>query len=340
MKKLKKIKTKISLKIIISCLFLVIVLVIFLKYISKPINLKTEFSLPSLYVSNNLIKRSDTQETIQLKGVTTMTFCYEGLKTEDLLFRLKKTKTWGINLLGVFISPYEIENRWQELDKIIEWTENNNIYVYLMPAVNIHDDKHSFSDQLRLILDIPKFASTRYPKYNHILYGFWAEPRGLPWVGWLSIMKNVAEDVRKNNNKAVLLFTGIAYGRLTSTDEKIPFNNVIFDLHDYPWANKEDALNNNMKNPLGILWEDIYLKYPVLIGEFGGVYQQDFGSEEDLSYIKFVLNEVNSKKLNYSAYTIDPEGELGLYNWEANTPTKKGALIINDLKKHPPTKFN
>lgn len=328
------------LKNIISLLIFIIgiVFVIYL-FNKKQISSKIKPQLPSLYISKNTIRRFDTKEIIQLKGVTTMTFTYENLSTEALIFRLEKAKTWGINLLGIFINPFQMQNRWQELDKIVEWAKNNRIYVYLMPAVNIHDKNHSFSDQIVLLDEVSETFGIRYTKYSHMLYGFWAEPRDIPWVAWLSIMNNSVNKLRKNNDKAIVLVTGTQFGRFIS-GEKLPFTDVIFDIHDYPWANQQEAQNLKMKSPQGVLWENVYKNYPVLIGEFGGVYQEGFGSEEDLSYIQFILNEVNSKKLNYSAYTIDSEGELGLMNWEANTPTNKGRLILDDLKKFPPTNFN
>jgi hypothetical protein len=329
------------LKNILSLLIFIIGIVfIIISLNKKQISSKIKPQLPSLYISKNTIRRFDTKEIIQLKGVTTMTFTYDNLSTEALIFRLEKAKTWGINLLGIFINPFQIQNRWQELDKIIEWAKNNKIYIYLMPALNIHDKNHSLSNQINLLDEVSEIFGIRYTKYSHILYGFWAEPRGIPWIAWISVMNSSVKKLRKNNDKAIVLVTGIQFGRLFSTKESLPFTNAIFDIHDYPWANKEEAISLKMKNPYGILWNNIYDDYPVLIGEFGGVYREDFGSDEDLSYIQFILNEVNSKKLNYSAYTIDSEGELGLMNWETNIPTNKGRLILDDLKKFPPTNFN
>lgn len=290
----------------------------------KKTSSKSKSSLPSLYVSKNTIRRSDTDETIQLKGVTTMTFDYDNLDSQTLIDRLKIAKTWRINLLGIFISPFQIQNRWGELDKVVEWTKNNHIYIYLMPAINIHNKNHSYADQLAQLDNISKTIAVRYAKYSHILYGLWAEPSGLPWISLVSIFNHSANELRKYNTKAIVLLTGAQFGRFVTKDDKLTVENAIFDIHDYPWANPENARILKMKNPVGILWDKIYKDLPVLIGEFGGVYKEDFGSKEDLYYIKFVLKEVNKKKLNYSAYTIDSEGELGLMNWDNKTPTNKG----------------
>lgn len=320
--------------------FLLLILAfIFYFFPKKNPLVKTVIPLPSLFVSGNKILRSDNKKPVQLKGVTTMTFTYKGLKVSDLINRLEKTKAWPVNLLGLYINPFEIKNRWAELDQVIKWTEKNKIYVYLIPAVNVHDRTHGLSDQILLLDDLLELLSVRYSAYHHLMYGFWAEPRGIPWVGWLSVVKTLAEKLRKTNPQAIILVTGTQFGRFVSDSEKLTFDNFIFDIHDYPWANRQQALSFNLKNPSGILWDQVYQKYPVLIGEFGGVYEKDFGSPEDLSYIRFVLNEVNKKDLHYTAYSVDQEGELGIMDWENNLPTKKGRLILEDLKNYPPTRF-
>jgi len=82
------------------------------------------------------------------------------------------------------------------------------------------------------------------------------------------------------------------------------------------------------------LWDKYVNKYAVLIGEFGGVYKEGFGTEEDKDYFQTVINQANQKKISYVAYTIDPidkEGGLSLVDWKTKGLTKKGEIFVKSL---------
>lgn len=296
---------------------------------------------PGLYVEGPLIKRKDTGTPVQLKGVTTMAFVRYNYIMEELLHRFEVARGWGSNLIGLFLDYQITKDKIKDIDKIVEWTRNNNMYLYLIPTVDARTVKgQQLIYQATLFPEIMDILSRRYKDETHILYGLWAEPQIMIWDFWNKQATDIADKIRNNDPDAILLMTGTMWGRYFDTD-KNPFNfdNVIYDFHDYPWADKKEASLGLKSKNIEFLWERFIDKYPVLIGEFGGVYLQDFGSDEDIEYTSKILDNVNKNKLNYSAYTIDDEGELGLINWKTGESTRKGSLIINDLKNYPPTRI-
>lgn len=294
--------------------------------------------LPQLRVEGNRIFRLDTNKPVQLKGVSTMAFVRYHYSKDELLKRLNMMKSWNINLVGIFVNPNTLQGQEKLLDEVVLWSTQSKTYIYIIPAVDILDEKNSVADQGEKFKAMMIALSKKYAKSHNIIYGMWAEPRNVPWEAWKPYMTSVGTQIRDNSPTSLLLITGIQYGRYINVQDPVLLPNTILDYHDYPWASVKEAQNKKMYSSEW-LWDDAVQKSPVLIGEFGGMYESDFGSEEDISYIQSVLNQVNKNNLHYTAYTIDSEGELGLYNWDQNIPTKKGDVIKVDLSLHPPTSF-
>lgn len=318
-------------------------LFVFLKQKNKNIKSRVFFQtnkLPQLYIDKNLIKRSDNKTSIQLKGVSTMAFVYYNYDINQLIGVLNEVKLWKINLIGIFINPDNLIGQENKLDKVINWAEKNYIYVYLMPAVNIHDKTKSEMEQVDDFPKMMEILASKYADKKNIIYGLWAEPRYVIWPQWKFMAQNILDRIIMNNPDAVILITGIQFGRYFDTkDNDLNTKNIIYDFHDYPAPNKKE-LEPLLKYKADFLWSSFVDKYPVLIGEFGGVYLTDFSSQEDLQYISQVLAGVNKSHLSYTAYTIDQEGGLGLINWQTDLPTIKGKLIKKDLEDFPPTNFS
>lgn len=301
---------------------------------------KVNSQITQLFVDKKYIKRLDTKSVVQLKGVSTMTFVYNNYKIEELITVLNKVKSWKINLLGIFINPKNLKGREEELDQVIKWAKDNHIYVYLMPAVNIHDKTISELDQVKDFPEMMDKLASRYLKEKNIIYGLWAEPRNVIWPQWKLMAQKIANKIIDKNPEALILLTGVQFGRFFDKDDNIfSFKNIVYDFHDYPAANKKE-LEPILKYKEDFLWTSLMNKYPVLIGEFGGTYLEDFSSNEDIEYIKKVLADVNKNNLNYTAYTLDEEGGLGLIDWKTGLPTTKGKIIKDDLQNYPPTDFS
>lgn len=293
---------------------------------------------PQLYVEGPYLKRQDTKKIVQLKGVTTMAFVYYEYQTPELIKKLDTVKKWKINLLGLYLNYDNLKNKYDQLDIVINWAEKNGIYIYLMPAINKYNNNPLLSAQINYFPQMMKNLALKYVNKTHILYGLWAEPRLVFWEEWVDKSTSIATGIREVNPNSVILVSGVDFGRYFYIDQKpFPFDNIIYDYHDYPFPDSKDAQKNNGINPDGILWEKMIGKYPIMVGEFGGVYQDNFGSNSDINYISFILDKINKNQLSYTAYTIDDEGELGLVEWKTGKLTKKGKVIHDDLSRFPPT---
>lgn len=294
---------------------------------------------PPLYVEGHMLKRSDTHTPVVLKGVTTMAFVSYRYTEKELLDVLERVKSWNINTLGLFINPDTLQGQEDLLDRVIDWAEEKRIYVYLMPAIQIRNIQKSEAQQVKMFPSLIDTLASRYAHRSHILFGLWAEPRSIIWPQWEVLARDMEQRITRVNPQAVILFTGVQFGRFFDVSRPaLTSRNILYDFHDYPAAD-EDELQPLLEHRADFLWTSLVGSSPVFVGEFGGVYKEDFGSIGDLMYIQQVLDEVNRHGLHYTAYTIDEEGELGLIDWKTGKPTAKGKYIQKDLALHPPTQF-
>lgn len=300
--------------------------------------------LPPLYVEGGLIKRGDTNVPVQLKGVSSKLFVYEyggegnQFIVELLMEALDVAAKWNINMVGLFINPDNIALHEEKLDAVIDWAERNNIYVYLMPCVNIADKDKTTMAQVKEFPDMMGRLAKKYYLKTNVIYGFWAEPTGVSWEELVELVNETAGRILAENEDAVMLLTGINFSRVIELNANFPYRNLIYDFHDYPAASPEKVASA-LAGQKDFSWAKFIGKRPILIGEFGGVWETGFSSQEDLNYMKKVIDNVNKNGLHYSAYTIDREEGLGLINWYTGQPTEKGKIIKDDLATHPPTDF-
>ena len=196
-----------------------------------------------------------------------------------------------------------------KLDFVIEWAEKNYIYVYLTPRAS---DYRDLSDQLKQFPSMMNQLTKRYSQKNNILYGFFTEPN-MTWGEWYKLANSIAKEVIKEKPNALMLMTGIDHSRYIDFNNNLPYRNLIYDYHDCPAAGIDSLEMVLKKDKLNFLWDNAVEKHPILVSEFGGVWESGFSSQEDLTYIQKVLDNINKNNLNYTAYTIDEDnGGLGL----------------------------
>lgn len=304
--------------------------------------------LPDLYVEGNTIKRSDNHEAVQLKGISTCIFAWNTPLNGQYLIILEKVRSWKINLLGFYIKPEHIDNRIQDLDYLIDWAGRNNIYVYLEPLGTGIEAKPNQTEEFASLMGK---LSLRYKHKSNVLYGLFAEPPFI-WKDWIPKARIIAKAITNNKPEAVIVFSGAGFSRDFEVDERLPYKNIVYNFHEYAAAGIKD-LKPLLDNDDSLFsFNRYYQHFPVLIGEFGGVWESGFGEPEDLLYIQKILNTANKHGLSYTAYTIDNHADnlpgskfqglsgLNLINWDTNKTTKKGQLIKDDLIKFPPTDFS
>lgn len=303
------------------------------KKILKIDNIKT---LPPLYTYKNEILNEKNHTPVVLKGVTTQFFGYHFYDISTFKKKYKIFKNKGINLIGAFITPFTINEKIEYIDWLVNETEKDHIYLYLTPTI-----EGRIKNPLTYTKNFPEFISQiskRYKNKTHIMYGVWAEPHNIEWKEYVEMINETIKKIRYYQPKALILVNGIDWGsRFYDIKDLKQFENIILDFHYYPSANKKELKKYLENSRLEFPWEKFINQFPIIIGEFGGVWKQDFSSEEDLKFINLALNNINKNKLSYTFYTLDDEDNLNLIDHRSLKITKKGKLLIEDIKKNPPT---
>lgn len=319
---------------------------------------------PPLRIEGSVVKRSDTGEPVRFKGVTSDAFRWPINATQDggitskrtggnvpdyvdgLKDRLETAKSWGTNMVGLNLEPEMVAKHEKQLDEVIKWSADNGMYVYLMPVMNSH--KGAAKDKKYDAL-MSKLAA-KYKNLPNVLYGVGTEPTGIEWNEWNKRASEIATGIRQQAPNSILIMSEPQGTRGYPEHDKnpFPFQNVIYDMHPYFAKDKDDLRIGNRPRDLKIN-PNLKKNHPIMIGEFGGTYARDFGSDEDIALVKEMLDDViEPNNMSYTAYAIDPKvnsnyqpdrntfEQLGLID-KTGKPTRKGQLIIDNLKKKPPT---
>ena len=343
--------SNISIKLVVTLCAMVFISILGYRNISiqksngtKPDTTQQITSLPKLIINKGDIIRSDTHEAIQLKGIASDALRIEtaNVSTDKLTHDIAQAKQWGANLIGLFILPSKLDAQRAKLDLAIDVATRLHMYVYLMPIVNT-PEFHPSTHIDHSLDTYCMYVANRYKNNTNILYGMGAEPFNISGTLWRERQIELATIIRKENPDAPLLITGVDYGRnFRYTDtEDFPFTNTIYFLVDYKAENKNSI---STENPVTEYVFAPYLSHrAIIMGEFGGVWKNDFGSDEDLYVIESYLHEMNNQFVSYSFYRNEAfEGNtyegLGIYT-ASGILTKRGELLVSDLKNYPPTQF-
>ncbi len=309
------------------------------------------------YSSDELVKRNFMEihveglkifnkygEEVQLKGVVSNEFrdknkIYDNLDIlkEKILFFQKK----GVNLIVLYLdTPKILNSRKKEIVDLVEWANSNNIYVLLYPVVNevytmngknAKEIKYGSNDDR--LDDLMFYFSRQLKSYDNVLYGTGAEPHGIEIKKIVQKQYELINVIRKNKDNAIIVINGIDWGSNLKPYLENPINekNILYDVHYYPAKNKE-----NLKFEYCKIQNNLDKKLPLMFGEFGGVHQKDFGSDEDLQCFKLLLDEFNNKKISFSVFTIDQNTGLGLYSYKYKNEdeiSEKGKIFIEYLEQ-------
>lgn len=281
---------------------------------------------------------------ILLNGATSNAFRYSwdqlGYKSvSDVIATLDKVKQWGGNTINLYLDLTQTAKHQADLDQVIQWATQNNMNVSLNPTPGkINNDPKDYDDiESTDFLSLMPTLAARYKDTPNILYGTYAEPHGAGEEDIRNLANKVIPQIRKANPQAPIIFSGIN-GRDTSFLEKKPlgFDNILYDYHDYPFSDatmEKDArgvpFDWNSNNYAGVQG-----KAPILQGEFGKYWGEDFGSPADLQFIQGKLDEAKKKNQSVFGYALDEPGGLGLL--ENGQPTAKGKLFASHFSQPPP----
>jgi hypothetical protein len=312
--------------------------------------------LPPLYVDGPYVKRCDTREVVWLKGVQVVEFQDNGDSRYDHLWGdgLKKivNENWGVNYLRIGIEDDTVESVLPELDKAIRSVEALGMYCILVPfASSVNPDRDSAHQRIpdEQVATAMGHLAGVFKGRSNVLYGLWNEPNpenippGLEyqeaWEAWMEAGIRVAQAIRANNPDSVLVVPG---GRLWARDltyykdHPFPFDNVIYDVHDY-WTPPSYYTRE--------MWTWMIGERAVTINEFGGAccpwsdppLQSDF----DINYMREVMEIVNqnANKVHYSMWGLYWWDDGAIFRGPSLELTRRGALLKEDLANYPPTRF-
>jgi hypothetical protein len=298
----------------------------------------------ALYVDGHRIKSADTDQVIILRGALSDFFRRGETDLDGFINRTQVLKNNGLNLIGLYFQPQEdapysysvlSDDQVIDLDKYVEYTYRNGVYVYFMPVAREFSESSSAHPRDRALSSFIEFLVKRYRRYPHILYGFGAEveSRDITWDIWETRQTQWAKTVRQYDSDAIIIATGAPYYNVAGArDNPLPIPNVMYLVGGYPMKDSisagtlsEDEFNRRIQ---GVTKDQgITDQYPLLYGEFGGFWGGHFSSKKDLLIIEKILDHILKNEHHYTAYRI-AETESGLELFDTNNNlTEKGELF-------------
>ncbi len=284
-----------------------------------------------------------------LQGVTSDYFRYEfnneypakysGLPAEfERLETLKKAGA-EINLVILYLADLKkTKIHIKELDQYIEYARKNNLYVALAPAgigfretnpnrVAIVNDTWWQTVEDGDLFAMWSLLAERYGQMPHTLFYLNAEPN-VHYELWLELEMKLAALVREKSQNTIILSTPY-YSKYRSLP--ILEGQVIYSTGGYV---RERDGQRREREALEIIGSpELRQSYPVLVAEFGGNYNGDFGSETDLQSLKEILAEIKKEKLSFSVYRLSassPSDGLALFDIHNNL-TEKGEIFVDQF---------
>jgi hypothetical protein len=308
--------------------------------------------LPELYVDGAYIKRRDTAESVQLKGVHIANFDNADQPTLTSTKRyIDIAKTWGANLLRIGLDMTKADRNMDELSKVLDYAETNGMYSVLTVANNNQNPITIPNDGL---VNFMASLARRFKQKNNILYGLLNEPSSVKvgnrvtqkfdWDEWLPWANKIAGSILSENSRAVLIMCGTHYCRdydyLRGNPGVFPYKNVIYDVHYYYWWNQSLQQDTT---PATSQWDWMLGKVPTFFGEAGtpggGGGRND---PNDAVFIEYTLQIIrrNPKSAHYTGFEMAP-GNWGTSLLSPNgSPSKRGHLYHDDMAAFPPTDFS
>lgn len=311
-----------------------------------------------LIIKKNNIFRQDINKQIVLRGAVSDYFRY-GLKfntdftNEGISGQIKRAeiiRSYGANLIGFYLSGLPvIKTHLEQLDEFIKYAQNNGIYVYLMPVARDFEGKMYQMPQAQPYLvgtynelkELLEILSYRYKNYPNVLYGMGAEPelKEENFNTWNEKQIELAKIIRSHNPEAIILVSSTNPSLDDYKKQPFPFSNIIYYGGGYASENDMGATNNpkiveeRVTTIIQLMESE---EYPVLIGEFGGNYREDFSSPTDLSTIEKILDGISKRNVSFSAYNLSVIREndpLTLIGTQGKL-TKRGELFVRGFKSN------
>jgi hypothetical protein len=234
---------------------------------------------------------------------------------------------------------YSVQSIIGRIEQAIDFGNKNGIYIILDPHPDIPgiNPPELPNDQ---VVELMGSLADRFKDRTNVIYGLYNEPHPdslgdakKQWEAWMDRGTKVAQAIRAKNPKSVLVVPG---GRLWSRDfsyyrdHPFPFDNVIFDVHDY---------TSNYPEYKREMWTWMIGKYPVFMGEWGDPNKGGWNTDADVAYSREAIAIVNSNPflVHYAAFNLC-RGSLNvpcLIRSSTSDPSPRGKVVFDDLRNTP-----
>ncbi|MFA5894238.1 MAG: cellulase family glycosylhydrolase [Candidatus Shapirobacteria bacterium] len=278
---------------------------------------------------------------VMLVGITTDEFRFNPMhkNIETLKQNILEVKSWGVNLVVLYLQqPLKVNKRVDEIVELANWATENKMYTLIFPVVH-ETDFIPLNDRQKKREDVyysplgkntEKILETLSKKLKNnvgVMYGMGAESHGVSQTDLYKRQLDMLDTVRKNSPDAVGVINGMEYGHYLDIYIANPpeQKNILYDIHQYVGSTAKDVDSSKC-----ILPTQYFGKVPLIVGEFGGTYTDDFGSYKDLDCVSSYISSFKYAKLGFVVHTIDNLSRMGLFDWN-NQITSKGKLLKSAL---------
>ena len=282
--------------------------------------------LPQLYVDGKDIKRKDTSEVVQLKGVDIpspldSTWATKG-DNRYFFGVITVAKAWNANHVKLLFRAIRVVPLMEDTKRLVEDAERKGMYVFITGGgVGIdggnckcgYDDIPMPNDEV--IAALVNLAQD-FKSYNNVILDVWNEPVNDP-VGNRSDPNKVTDfkkqlydvnvkaikAIRSANDSIVIVVTGANYGQdfiFYNLLPPLPDSNLIFRTQQtWPMVQDKDF------DEVLARWKFLIGVRPVMIGEWGQGGGPEGQTADASRWYERTLNElVNPNHLSYSQYVL------------------------------------
>ncbi len=326
--------------------------------------------LPPLYVDGKDLKRRDTGDVVQLKGVD-IPSPLEVTWDKDNQYSLglmQIAKSWNANHVKLLFRARLVQPEIDDAKKIIEEAEKRGMYVIITGSglgTEGGECACGYNDILlpndEAIAALVKLAQA-FGQYNNVILDVWNEPvktgNDTDSV-YRAISKSVQQTREAGNFKSIIVIPVLDWSIDPSylSNRPIPDKNLIFRVQndpfippnevgttipDWKWDDRLDR------------WKQLIGVYPIFIGEWGSHWETLQGTPDQVKWYTRTLEVVNKYGLSYSQYQLGGWKEVISFDMIrrtnsgitpamrgfAYTLNARGEAVFNDLQKFPPTQFD
>ncbi len=231
----------------------------------------------------------------------------------DLISSITKIQGWDMNTLQFYVNPdfFDLNSPnasiyFSELDQVISWAYQNNIWVILNPVNDVPWNSDgairtkagvSKRDSITILLEN---LSRKFSNYPNIIFGIEAEPK---FIDNKQLIDDRIHAIRVYSKNPILMPVNFFSSHI-SIQEVLNYENIIVDVHHYP----RRSISQPSKKVLDLhdfAGQYIYDRYPVVFGELGGFWEKDFNTPEDILEMERVGELAKTNNISIIAYALD-----------------------------------